>query len=197
METGGLPSGGCGDSSAERKFPSDKVYRRNVRGVIRGRALHRVGLRVRRHPHPLGRAACCARSCPGHALLDAVECTRQKARSSIWSALLLVFPAPAVPGAATTRAATAAAARTMFLHVFIRVHPVVVSVPSGCDNVRPHPPVPLFCWRVRARSAKSPPHRRNWCERANLANDHHHSSEPVFKPRRTPSFFADTFPFNV
>jgi hypothetical protein len=82
-------------------------------------------------------------------------------------------------------------------HCVHRVHPVVVSVAGGCDNVRPHPPVPLFCWRVRARSAKSPPHRRNWCDRANLANDHHHRSEPVFKPRRTPSFFADTFRFNV
>src|ERR1700690_2158367 len=29
LETGGLPSGGCGDSSAEREFPSDKVYGRD------------------------------------------------------------------------------------------------------------------------------------------------------------------------
>jgi hypothetical protein len=28
------PVGGCGDSSAEREFLSDKVYRRNDRGVI-------------------------------------------------------------------------------------------------------------------------------------------------------------------
>jgi hypothetical protein len=30
----GLPSGGCGDLTAEREFPSDKVYRRNPRRVI-------------------------------------------------------------------------------------------------------------------------------------------------------------------
>jgi hypothetical protein len=30
----GLLSGGCGDSSAKRKFPSDKVYRRNDRGIV-------------------------------------------------------------------------------------------------------------------------------------------------------------------
>jgi hypothetical protein len=30
----GLLSGGCGDSSAEREFPSDKVYRRNDRGIV-------------------------------------------------------------------------------------------------------------------------------------------------------------------
>jgi hypothetical protein len=30
----GLPSGGCGDSSAEREFPSDKVYRRDDRGIV-------------------------------------------------------------------------------------------------------------------------------------------------------------------
>jgi hypothetical protein len=30
----GLPSGGCGDSSAERKFLSDKAYRRNDRGIV-------------------------------------------------------------------------------------------------------------------------------------------------------------------
>jgi hypothetical protein len=34
LETGGLPSGGCGDSSTEREFPSDKVYRRDNRGII-------------------------------------------------------------------------------------------------------------------------------------------------------------------
>jgi hypothetical protein len=31
LETGGLPSGGCGDLIAEREFPSDKAYRRNDR----------------------------------------------------------------------------------------------------------------------------------------------------------------------
>jgi hypothetical protein len=30
----GLPSGGCGDSSAEPEFPSDKVYRSDDRGVV-------------------------------------------------------------------------------------------------------------------------------------------------------------------
>jgi hypothetical protein len=30
----GLPSGGCGDSSAEREFPSHKVYRRDDRGIV-------------------------------------------------------------------------------------------------------------------------------------------------------------------
>ena len=36
LETGGLSSGGCGDSRAEREFPSDKVYRgddRRIAGV--------------------------------------------------------------------------------------------------------------------------------------------------------------------
>ena len=30
----GRPSRGCGDSSAGRKFPSDKVYRRDDRGIV-------------------------------------------------------------------------------------------------------------------------------------------------------------------
>lgn len=30
----GLPSGGCGDSSAERKFLSDKAYRHDNRGIV-------------------------------------------------------------------------------------------------------------------------------------------------------------------
>jgi hypothetical protein len=30
----GLLSGGCGDSSAEREFPSDKVYGRDDRGIV-------------------------------------------------------------------------------------------------------------------------------------------------------------------
>ena len=30
----GLPSGGCGDSSTEREFPSDKVYRHDDRGIV-------------------------------------------------------------------------------------------------------------------------------------------------------------------
>jgi hypothetical protein len=30
----GLLSGGCGDLSAERKFLSDKVYRRDDRGIV-------------------------------------------------------------------------------------------------------------------------------------------------------------------
>jgi hypothetical protein len=34
LETGGLLSGGCGDSSAEREFPSDKVYSRDDRGIV-------------------------------------------------------------------------------------------------------------------------------------------------------------------
>jgi hypothetical protein len=29
-----VPSGGCGDSSAEREFPSDNVYRRDDRGIV-------------------------------------------------------------------------------------------------------------------------------------------------------------------
>jgi hypothetical protein len=28
------PSGGCGDLIAEREFPSDKVYRRDDRGIV-------------------------------------------------------------------------------------------------------------------------------------------------------------------
>ena len=44
---------------------------------------------------------------------------------------------------------------------------------------------------------KSPPQRRNWHDPTSLANDHHQRSEPVFKPLRTPPFFADTFRFNV
>ena len=47
----GLPSGGCGDSSAEREFPSDKVYRRNDRGIVGVESLSPAGLGVRRHPH--------------------------------------------------------------------------------------------------------------------------------------------------
>ena len=40
LETRGLPWGGCGDSSAEREFPSDKVYRGgDGRAIRRGRAL--------------------------------------------------------------------------------------------------------------------------------------------------------------
>ena len=35
LETGGLLSGGCGDSNAKREFPSDKVYRRVDRGIVR------------------------------------------------------------------------------------------------------------------------------------------------------------------
>jgi hypothetical protein len=35
LDTGhGHSSGGCGDSSTERKFPSDKVYRRDDRGIV-------------------------------------------------------------------------------------------------------------------------------------------------------------------
>jgi hypothetical protein len=34
LETGGLPSRGCGDSSAEREFSSDKVYRRDDCGIV-------------------------------------------------------------------------------------------------------------------------------------------------------------------
>jgi hypothetical protein len=34
LETGGLPSGGCGHSNTEREFPSDKVYRRDDRRII-------------------------------------------------------------------------------------------------------------------------------------------------------------------
>jgi hypothetical protein len=45
LETGGLPSGGCGDSSAEREFPSDKVYRRNDRGIVGVQAFSGIALR--------------------------------------------------------------------------------------------------------------------------------------------------------
>jgi hypothetical protein len=30
----GLPSGGCSDPIAQREFPSDKVYRRDDRGIV-------------------------------------------------------------------------------------------------------------------------------------------------------------------
>jgi hypothetical protein len=40
----GLPSGGCGDSSAEREFPSDKVYRRDDRGIVGVESLGLQGL---------------------------------------------------------------------------------------------------------------------------------------------------------
>jgi hypothetical protein len=40
----GLLSGGCGDLSAERKFPSDKVYRRDYRGIVEVESLSPQGL---------------------------------------------------------------------------------------------------------------------------------------------------------
>jgi hypothetical protein len=40
----GRPSGGCGASSAERKFPSDKVYRRDDRGIVGVESLSLKGL---------------------------------------------------------------------------------------------------------------------------------------------------------
>jgi hypothetical protein len=40
----GLPSGGCGDSNAEREFPSDKVYRRDDRGIVRVESFGLQGL---------------------------------------------------------------------------------------------------------------------------------------------------------
>jgi hypothetical protein len=40
----GLPSGGCGDSRAERKFLPDKVYRRDDRGVVGVESLGLEGL---------------------------------------------------------------------------------------------------------------------------------------------------------
>jgi len=44
LETGGLPSGGCGDLIAEREFLSDKVYRRDYRGVLGVESLSAEGL---------------------------------------------------------------------------------------------------------------------------------------------------------
>jgi hypothetical protein len=58
----GLLSGGSADSSAEREFPSDKVYRRDDPRDRRGRGPHRVGFGVRRHPHRVGRPALSNRS---------------------------------------------------------------------------------------------------------------------------------------
>jgi hypothetical protein len=40
----GLPSGGCGDSSAEREFPSDKVYRRDDHGIVGAESVTVQGL---------------------------------------------------------------------------------------------------------------------------------------------------------
>jgi hypothetical protein len=40
----GLHSGGCGHSSTEREFPSDKVYRRDDRGVVGVESLGPQGL---------------------------------------------------------------------------------------------------------------------------------------------------------
>jgi hypothetical protein len=41
----------CGDSRTEREFPSDKVYRRDQRGIVGVESFGPRGLRVRRHPH--------------------------------------------------------------------------------------------------------------------------------------------------
>ena len=37
-------AGGCGDSSTEREFPSDKVYRRNDRRIVGVESLSLQGL---------------------------------------------------------------------------------------------------------------------------------------------------------
>ena len=53
----GLPSGGCGDLSAEREFPSDKVYRRDDRGIVGVESFGPQGLAFVIHTS-VGRAAC-------------------------------------------------------------------------------------------------------------------------------------------
>jgi hypothetical protein len=40
----GRPSGGYGDSTTEREFPSDKVYRRDDRGIVGVESLIPQGL---------------------------------------------------------------------------------------------------------------------------------------------------------
>jgi hypothetical protein len=57
LETGGRPSRGCGDSSTEREFPSDKVYRRDDRGVIGIESPRPAQLGLLQRPHHLGREA--------------------------------------------------------------------------------------------------------------------------------------------
>jgi hypothetical protein len=49
---GGLQSGGCGDLSAEREFPSDKVYRRDDCGVLAG-AVVALAATQSHNPHAL------------------------------------------------------------------------------------------------------------------------------------------------
>jgi hypothetical protein len=54
----GLLSGGCGDSSAEREFPSDKIYRRDDRGIVRVECLSLKGSAFVVVHTSVGRAAC-------------------------------------------------------------------------------------------------------------------------------------------
>jgi hypothetical protein len=54
----GLPSGGCGDSSAEGEFPSDKVYSRDDRGIVRVESFGLQGLAFFGIHTSVGRAAC-------------------------------------------------------------------------------------------------------------------------------------------
>jgi hypothetical protein len=53
----GLPSGRCTDSSAEREFPSDKVYRRDDRGIVGVEPFSPAQLGLLQRPHCLGREA--------------------------------------------------------------------------------------------------------------------------------------------
>jgi hypothetical protein len=53
----GLLSGGSADSSAEREFPSDKVYRPDDRWIVGVESISLAGLCVRRDPYRLRRAA--------------------------------------------------------------------------------------------------------------------------------------------
>jgi hypothetical protein len=54
----GLLSGGCGDLIAEREFPSDKVYRRDDRGVVGAESFGPQGLAFVAIHTSFGRAAC-------------------------------------------------------------------------------------------------------------------------------------------
>jgi hypothetical protein len=52
-------TGGCGDSSAEREFPSDKVYRRDDRGIVGVETFSPQGLAFVVIHTRVGRGACC------------------------------------------------------------------------------------------------------------------------------------------
>jgi hypothetical protein len=68
LETGGLPWDGCGHSSTEREFPSDKVYRRYDRGIVGVESLSLQGLAFFDMHTSVGRASRVLSWPPGPAL---------------------------------------------------------------------------------------------------------------------------------